>query len=64
MAAGKMSFVDLAGSERVKETKVEAQVFVESSNINKSLLTLGLCVAILADPKRRCVCVYVCVRAR
>ena len=50
---GKMSFVDLAGSERVKETKSEGQMLVETTNINKSLLTLGHCISSLADPKKR-----------
>ncbi len=50
---GKMSFVDLAGSERVKETKSEGQQLVETTNINKSLLTLGHCISCLADPKKK-----------
>ncbi|KAG3174613.1 hypothetical protein PC128_g18000 [Phytophthora cactorum] len=43
---GKMSFVDLAGSERLKETKsCNAE---ETSNINRSLLTLGKVISALA----------------
>ncbi|KAJ3282669.1 Kinesin- protein 12, partial [Borealophlyctis nickersoniae] len=37
---GKISFVDLAGSERVKESKTSGESLAETSNINKSLLTL------------------------
>jgi hypothetical protein len=43
---GKMSFVDLAGSERLKETRsTNAE---ETSNINRSLLTLGKVISALA----------------
>lgn len=43
---GKVSFVDLAGSERLKETKsANAE---ETSNINRSLLTLGKVISALA----------------
>ncbi|KAJ3187118.1 Kinesin- protein 12 [Gaertneriomyces sp. JEL0708] len=38
---GKISFVDLAGSERVNESKATGKALDETSNINKSLLTLG-----------------------
>ena len=41
------------GSERVNETKSEGQRLVETTNINKSLLTLGHCISCLADPKKR-----------
>eukprot|EP00794_Sanderia_malayensis_P014072 gene14072-15539_t len=50
---GKISFVDLAGSERVKETNSTGEALTESQNINKSLLTLGNCIAALGDPKKR-----------
>lgn len=40
--SGKISFVDLAGSEKVKESKATGSSFVETLNINKSLLTLGI----------------------
>ncbi|KAG3136792.1 hypothetical protein PI126_g17660 [Phytophthora idaei] len=43
---GKMSFVDLAGSERLKETK--SSNAEETSNINRSLLTLGKVISALA----------------
>jgi regulator of replication initiation timing len=43
---GKISFVDLAGSERLKETK--SLNTEETSNINKSLLTLGKVISALA----------------
>ncbi|KAF1326517.1 Kinesin-like protein, partial [Globisporangium splendens] len=44
---GKVSFVDLAGSERLKETK--SSNTEETSNVNKSLLTLGKVVSALAS---------------
>jgi hypothetical protein len=50
---GSISFVDLAGSERVSRTRSEGQTLVESNNINKSLLTLGVCISSLADPRKR-----------
>ncbi|KAL8013875.1 putative kinesin-like protein [Plasmopara halstedii] len=43
---GKMCFVDLAGSERLKETKLSNAE--ETSNINRSLLTLGKVISALA----------------
>ncbi|KAF4045917.1 Kinesin motor domain [Phytophthora infestans] len=43
---GKISFVDLAGSERLKETK--SSNAEETSNINRSLLTLGKVISALA----------------
>lgn len=43
---GKVSFVDLAGSERLKETK--SSNAEETSNINKSLLTLGKVISALS----------------
>ncbi|CAB3989527.1 kinesin KIF12 isoform X1, partial [Paramuricea clavata] len=53
MKYGKLCFVDLAGNERVKETKSSGELFTESQNINKSLLTLGNCISALSDPKKR-----------
>ena len=50
---GKISFVDLAGSERVKDTKTKGVNFIETSNINRSLLTLGQCISALSDPKKQ-----------
>eukprot|EP00644_Phytophthora_capsici_P007579 jgi/Phyca11/577178/estExt2_Genewise1.C_PHYCAscaffold_1040022 len=44
---GKMSFVDLAGSERLKETR--SSNTEETSNINRSLLTLGKVISALAS---------------
>lgn len=38
---GKISFVDLAGSEKVKELGSSSELLSETTNINKSLLTLG-----------------------
>ncbi|RLN71178.1 hypothetical protein BBJ28_00017806 [Nothophytophthora sp. Chile5] len=43
---GKVSFVDLAGSERLKETR--SSNAEETSNINRSLLTLGKVISALA----------------
>lgn len=43
---GKVSFVDLAGSERLKETR--SSNTEETTNINKSLLTLGKVISALA----------------
>nr|KAJ3418463.1 Kinesin- protein 12 [Polyrhizophydium stewartii] len=50
---GKISFVDLAGSEKVKESKASGDTFTEALSINKSLLTLGICISSLADPRKR-----------
>ena len=51
MRHGKISFVDLAGSERLRDTKSSGEMLKETSNINRSLFTLGkvssrLCVVI------------------
>lgn len=51
--SGKISFVDLAGSEKIKESKVAGQILTETFNINKSLLTLGICISALAEMKRK-----------
>jgi len=40
---GKLIFVDLAGSEKVKVTHSKGKQLVETNNINKSLLVLGIC---------------------
>ncbi|RKP00790.1 hypothetical protein CXG81DRAFT_4144, partial [Caulochytrium protostelioides] len=50
---GKLCFVDLAGSERLAETKNAGDARTESVNINQSLTTLGRCIAMLSDPKRK-----------
>jgi kinesin family member 12 len=50
---GKLSFVDLAGSEKIKESKATGQTLTETLNINKSLLTLGICISALAEMKRK-----------
>ncbi|TPX35776.1 hypothetical protein SmJEL517_g01872 [Synchytrium microbalum] len=50
---GKISFVDLAGSEKVKESKTSGETFGEALSINKSLLTLGICISALATPHRK-----------
>jgi kinesin family member 18/19 len=47
---GKLSLVDLAGSERANGAKGTRQV--EGGKINKSLLTLGNCIQILAEGNR------------
>ncbi|NXN96902.1 KIF12 protein, partial [Rhinopomastus cyanomelas] len=48
---GTLCFVDLAGSERVKETGSSGELSVEANNINRSLLTLGHCISLLAKPQ-------------
>ncbi|CAF0829857.1 unnamed protein product [Didymodactylos carnosus] len=50
---GKLIFVDLAGSEKVKVSHSTGRQLVETSNINKSLLTLGTCISALSDPVKR-----------
>ena len=45
----KISLVDLAGSERTSKTGATGERLKESGNINKSLTTLGLVIAALAD---------------
>ena len=47
--AGKLSLVDLAGSERASSTGATGDTLAEGSNINRSLSTLGMCLAKLAD---------------
>ena len=41
--------VDLAGSERVSQSESVGQNFIEATNINLSLVTLGRCITTLAD---------------
>ncbi len=41
--------IDLAGNEKTANN--ESRRFIEGVNINKSLLTLGKCLSILADKK-------------
>lgn len=50
---GKISFVDLAGSEKVKELGSSSELLSETTNINKSLLTLGNCISSLSDTRKR-----------
>ncbi|XP_071848159.1 uncharacterized protein [Apostichopus japonicus] len=50
---GKISFVDLAGSEKVKEIGSSSELISETTNINKSLLTLGNCISSLSDTRKR-----------
>nr|XP_006816819.1 PREDICTED: kinesin-like protein KIF12-like [Saccoglossus kowalevskii] len=50
---GKLSFVDLAGSEKIKELGNTGDLLSETTNINKSLLTLGNCISSLSDPKKK-----------
>ena len=38
---GKVSFVDLAGSERLRDTHSTGEMLKETSQINRSLFTLG-----------------------
>lgn len=48
-----VSFVDLAGSERLKDSQSQGGMVKETSNINRSLFTLG--------KVRTCVRVHVCM---
>ncbi|XP_061105672.1 kinesin-like protein KIF12 [Conger conger] len=50
---GKLRLVDLAGSERVKLTGCGAEHLEEAGNINRSLLSLGKCIAALVEAKGR-----------
>lgn len=45
--------VDLAGSERAAVTENKGIRLVEGANINKSLLSLGNCINILADTSKK-----------
>ena len=44
---GKLHLVDLAGSESAKATGIHSKRLRESTNINKSLLTLGRVITAL-----------------
>jgi len=48
-----LSLVDLAGSERLSKSNSEGLRFEEAKNINKSIATLGNCIAALAQEKKR-----------
>ncbi|CAL4076028.1 unnamed protein product, partial [Meganyctiphanes norvegica] len=49
---GKINFVDLAGSEMTKKTNSEGKTLEEANNINKSLMVLGKCSAVMfSGPK-------------
>jgi len=50
MQESKLFMVDLAGNERTSQNQTKR--FLEGVNINKSLLTLGKCISILAEPKK------------
>ena len=46
----KLNLIDLAGSERSKATGATGESLKEGANINKSLSTLGRCIAALSNP--------------
>lgn len=46
---GKLNLVDLAGSERQSKTESTGDRLKEATNINKSLLTLGIVITALVD---------------
>lgn len=48
----KISLVDLAGSERVSQTCASGDRLKEGVSINKNLLTLGMVIKGLTDPKK------------
>ncbi|KAJ8266735.1 hypothetical protein GJAV_G00134110 [Gymnothorax javanicus] len=50
---GKLCLVDLAGSERVKLTGCKANHLEEAGTINRSLLSLGKCIAALVEARGR-----------
>ena len=45
----KLQLVDLAGYERQSKTKAEGKCLLESININKGLLTLGIVISLLGE---------------
>ncbi|XP_060520622.1 kinesin-like protein KIF11-A isoform X3 [Cylas formicarius] len=53
LKTGKINLVDLAGSENITKSGAKEQRAVESANINKSLLTLGRVIQILAERKNK-----------
>lgn len=50
MFESRLFLVDLAGNE--KASAGEGKRFAEGVNINKSLLTLGKCISLLAEQKK------------
>eukprot|EP00927_Polykrikos_kofoidii_P017948 TRINITY_DN18241_c0_g2_i1.p1 TRINITY_DN18241_c0_g2~~TRINITY_DN18241_c0_g2_i1.p1 ORF type:complete len:844 (+),score=114.01 TRINITY_DN18241_c0_g2_i1:51-2582(+) len=48
-----LNLVDLAGSERAEKTGASGSVLKEAGHINKSLMSLGHCIAVLAEGKQR-----------
>ena len=49
----KLNLIDLAGSERASATDNRGLRMKEGANINRSLLTLGLCINILSDTNKK-----------
>lgn len=49
LKSGKLYLVDLAGSENIGKSGVKDKRAQESANINRSLLTLGRIIQILAE---------------
>jgi len=49
----KLNLIDLAGSERAAATDNRGLRMKESANINRSLMTLGLCINILSDTNKK-----------
>ena len=49
----KLNLIDLAGSERAANTDNRGLRMKESANINRSLMTLGLCINILSDTSKK-----------
>lgn len=53
IALGKFILVDLAGSERISGSNNSGIRILESANINKSLLALGVCINSLVDSSNK-----------
>eukprot|EP01006_Ploeotia_vitrea_P045050 TRINITY_DN66893_c6_g14_i1.p1 TRINITY_DN66893_c6_g14~~TRINITY_DN66893_c6_g14_i1.p1 ORF type:complete len:667 (+),score=59.30 TRINITY_DN66893_c6_g14_i1:98-2002(+) len=54
ICTGKLSLIDLAGSERASSSDHNKGIrMVEGANINRSLLSLGNCITILANAQQR-----------